>query len=216
MATARRLRSRRPRRSIRSPWIAETWPFYRIAPGWQPRSLSWRSRSRSPRAPALRRRMTSLSASIGPRRLRLPGQVVTFTAAADPPAGVDIKNYDWDLNGDGKIDKHGMTATWSYPAPGSVNVLLRVKGKGKHRGEAVRTVSVQAARRRRPPRSLPSHPSRSRRPCRSPISRCCSPPPPATPTERSPSRSGTSTATATTTTAAARRRCARSPMPANT
>ena len=73
-----------------------------------------------------------------------PGQVVTFTAAATPPAGVDIKNYDWDLNGDGTVDAHGASATWSYPAPGPVNVNLRVKGKGPHRGEAARTVSVQA------------------------------------------------------------------------
>ena len=47
-----------------------------------------------------------------------PGQVVTFTAAATPPGGVAIKSYGWDLNGDGSIDKHGATATWSYPAPG--------------------------------------------------------------------------------------------------
>jgi hypothetical protein len=72
-----------------------------------------------------------------------PGQVVTFTAAANPPAGVGIKNYDWDLNGDGTIDKHGQIATWSYPAPGPVSVRLTVKG-GKHRGGAVHTVSVQA------------------------------------------------------------------------
>jgi PKD repeat protein len=73
-----------------------------------------------------------------------PGQVVTFTAAANPPAGVVVQNYDWDLNGDGSIDKHGMTVTWSYPAPGSVNVRLRVKGRGNHGGEVVHTVSVQA------------------------------------------------------------------------
>ncbi len=74
----------------------------------------------------------------------IPGQVVTFTASANPPDRV-IKNYDWDLNGDGSIDKHGKTVTWSYPAPGSVSVLLRVKGDGPHRGEVVHTVSVQAA-----------------------------------------------------------------------
>ena len=74
-----------------------------------------------------------------------PGQVVTFTAAATPPSGVAIKSYGWDLNGDGSIDKHGATATWSYPAPGPVSVRLRVKGSGNHRGDAVHTVSVQAA-----------------------------------------------------------------------
>jgi hypothetical protein len=72
-----------------------------------------------------------------------PGQVVTFTAAANPPAGVVVKSYDWDLNGDGNIDKHGKTVTWSYPAPGSVGVRLLVKGNGNHRGEVIHTVSVQ-------------------------------------------------------------------------
>ena len=74
-----------------------------------------------------------------------PGQVVTFTAAATPPSGTSIKSYDWDLNGDGSTDKHGATATWSYPAAGAVSVRLSVKGNGNHRGQAVRTVSVQAA-----------------------------------------------------------------------
>ena len=74
-----------------------------------------------------------------------PGQVVTFTAATEAPAGVGIKNYAWDLDGDGKIDKHGKTATWSYPAAGAVDVQLRVKGSGKHRGEAAHTISVQPA-----------------------------------------------------------------------
>jgi PKD repeat protein len=73
-----------------------------------------------------------------------PGQVVTFTAAANATNGA-IKSYDWDLNGDGRIDKHGKTATWSYPAPGPVSVRLGVKAAGNHRGEAVHTVYVQAA-----------------------------------------------------------------------
>jgi hypothetical protein len=74
-----------------------------------------------------------------------PGQVVTFRASADPPGDSAVKSYDWDLDGDDSIDAHGKTATWSYPAPGSVSVRLRVKGNGSHRGEAVHTVSVRAA-----------------------------------------------------------------------
>ena len=74
-----------------------------------------------------------------------PGQVVTFRADANPPSGVAIERYDWDLNGDGSVDKHGATATWSYPAPGPVTVRLHVKGSGKHKGDAVNTVTVQAA-----------------------------------------------------------------------
>jgi PKD repeat protein len=71
-----------------------------------------------------------------------PGQVVTFTASASPPDGVEVKGYQWDLNGDGKLDTRGESVTWSYPAPGPVDVRVRVKAGGKHRGEAVRTVSV--------------------------------------------------------------------------
>jgi hypothetical protein len=74
-----------------------------------------------------------------------PGQVVTFTAAANPPSGVAIRSYDWDLNGDGSIDKHGATATWSYPAPGPVSVRLHVTGDGNRAGDAVHSVSVRAA-----------------------------------------------------------------------
>ena len=72
-----------------------------------------------------------------------PGQVVTFTASSQ--GGVAIKRYDWDLNGDGSIDKHGQVATWSYAAPGPVSVRLRVKGNGNSRGEASHVLSVQAA-----------------------------------------------------------------------
>jgi len=74
-----------------------------------------------------------------------PGQVVTFTAAASPPSGVAIRSYDWDLNGDGSIDQHGATAAWSYRAEGTVTVRLHVTGDGNRAGDAVRTVSVQAA-----------------------------------------------------------------------
>jgi PKD repeat protein len=73
-----------------------------------------------------------------------PGQVVTFTAAVNPPAGVEVKNYDWDLNGDGRIDQHGQTAIWSYAAPGTVTVRLAVRGSGNHRADVSHTVSIQS------------------------------------------------------------------------
>ena len=87
-----------------------------------------------------------------------PGQVVTFTAAANPPSGVAIRSYDWDLNGDGSIEKHGATATWSYPAPGPVSVRLHVTGQ------------------REPPRRCCPHgvgPGRGRRRWPCPDSTCC-------------------------------------------
>lgn len=74
-----------------------------------------------------------------------PGQVVTFTATADSPGGIAEENYDWDLNGDGSVDKHGRIATWSYAAPGPVSVRLTARGNGNRVGDAVHIVSVQAA-----------------------------------------------------------------------
>jgi len=74
-----------------------------------------------------------------------PGQVVTFTAAANPADGITVKSYDWDLNGDGTVDKQGQTATWSYPVPGPVSVRLDVQGNGAHRGQAVHVLLVQPA-----------------------------------------------------------------------
>ena len=52
---------------------------------------------------------------------------------------MNIKNYDWDLKGDGDFDAHGSTVTWSYPAPGPA-CSAAFKGNGNHRGEAVHTV----------------------------------------------------------------------------
>jgi PKD repeat protein len=72
-----------------------------------------------------------------------PGQVVTFHATADPAAGVALRGFDWDLDGNGSFDAHGDTATWSYPGPGPVTVGLRVKGRGGHRGEVAHTITVQ-------------------------------------------------------------------------
>jgi hypothetical protein len=71
-----------------------------------------------------------------------PGQTIHFTATTSAPGGVSIKSYDWDFNSDGVVDKHGVTATWSYPAPASYSVTLRVRGNGNHRGEVARTVTV--------------------------------------------------------------------------
>jgi PKD repeat protein len=72
-----------------------------------------------------------------------PGQPVTFHAVVSPPAGVQIKSFDWDLNGDGSVDAHGGVATWSYPAPGPVTVRLSVRGSTNHRGQVAHTVFVQ-------------------------------------------------------------------------
>jgi PKD repeat protein len=74
-----------------------------------------------------------------------PGEVVTFTAATNASGKLGDGNYDWDLDGDGTVDKHGKVATWSYGAPGPVSVRLVVRGNGNRSGEAVHVVSVQAA-----------------------------------------------------------------------
>ena len=74
-----------------------------------------------------------------------PGQVITFTASATPPAGVSVKGYDWDFNGDGTYDKSGEVATWSFPTAGPYTVALRVRGNGNHRGLESHVVTVAPA-----------------------------------------------------------------------
>jgi hypothetical protein len=79
------------------------------------------------------------------------GRVVTFAAIATPPAGVEIKGYEWDFGSDGKVDAHGRVARWSYPAAVNYTVTLVVIGNGKHRGQAVRSLTVAGAGAKQPP-----------------------------------------------------------------
>jgi hypothetical protein len=81
----------------------------------------------------------------------LVGQVVRFSANASPPAGVEIKGYDWDFGSDGKVDAHGPVVTWSYPAALNYAVTLVVIGSGKHRGQASHSIAVGGAGAKQPP-----------------------------------------------------------------
>ena len=60
-----------------------------------------------------------------------PGRVVTFTAAVNPPAGVNVKNYDWDLKGDGKFDKHGPDRDLELSGAGPRQCPAPCQGPGK-------------------------------------------------------------------------------------
>ena len=79
------------------------------------------------------------------------GQVITFTASASPPVGVTVKTYDWYFGSDANVDAHGPVATWSFPAATAYPVTLVVNGSGKHRGLAVRSVTVAGAGAKQPP-----------------------------------------------------------------
>ena len=124
--------------------VDQTWPSYRIAASrCQPRSPFWRLRSRR-RAECQSERLRTTSLSTSSWAPASPTGARSSPSRRAPPVGADIKKYEWDLNGDGSIDKNGISATWSYPAAGSVNVLLRVKAKGGGRGEVGPSVPVQA------------------------------------------------------------------------
>jgi hypothetical protein len=73
------------------------------------------------------------------------GQPVTFRARVNPPDGVKIRELNWDLSGDGKAESFGENPTWTYSAPTTVSVRLRVRGNGNHRGGKTHKVSVAAA-----------------------------------------------------------------------
>jgi PKD domain-containing protein len=91
------------------------------------------------------------------------GQPITFTARVTPPDGVKLKQLNWDLSGDGKVESYGQAPSWTYPAPTTVTVRLQARGNGNHRGDATHTISVAAApgdTRQAPIASFTSSPSR--------------------------------------------------------
>ncbi len=54
-----------------------------------------------------------------------PGQSVAFTAAVT--GGTPPITYEWDFNGDGKVDSTSAQATYTYAAAGVYNVSLKIR-----------------------------------------------------------------------------------------
>ena len=56
------------------------------------------------------------------------GQTVTFTSTSTPSPGAKITEYAWDFDGEGGFDDfNGAVASWSFSAPGTYVVRLRVR-----------------------------------------------------------------------------------------
>jgi hypothetical protein len=56
------------------------------------------------------------------------GETVTFTSTSQPSPGANITEFAWDLDGQGGFDDfNGAVASWSFSAPGTHVVRLRVR-----------------------------------------------------------------------------------------
>ncbi len=73
-----------------------------------------------------------------------PGASVLFNAASSYDPDGSIANYQWDFNGDGVFDRTGVSTTWTFPAAGTYNVLLRVTDNLGATGQTTRPVAVVA------------------------------------------------------------------------
>jgi PKD repeat protein len=73
------------------------------------------------------------------------GQLVTFNATASYDPDGTIVSYQWDLNGDGLVDRSGPITTWTYSMPGSYWVTLTVGDDQGAIGQAQREVQVGPA-----------------------------------------------------------------------
>ena len=70
------------------------------------------------------------------------GSPVSFDASASSDEAAPPAAYSWDLDGDGRPDADGPTATHVYPAPGNYTVSLTVTDIGGAQATATRTVAV--------------------------------------------------------------------------
>jgi hypothetical protein len=69
------------------------------------------------------------------------GQTVTFTSTSQPSPGANITEFAWDLDGQGGFDDfNGAVASWSFSAPGTHVVRLRVRQDNGR--QAVSTVEI--------------------------------------------------------------------------
>jgi hypothetical protein len=96
------------------------------------------------------------------------GETVTFTSTSQPSPGAKITEFAWDLDGEGGFDDfNGAVASWSFSAPGSHTVRLRVRQDNGRQAVSAAEVVVLA------PPAPPAPPPGS-------------PPPPTTPLMMSP------------------------------
>ncbi len=73
------------------------------------------------------------------------GQPVQFDASASYDPDGTIVSYQWDFQNDGVFDRTGVTATWTYSAPGTYQVRLVVTDNRGATGSVVRPVTVTVA-----------------------------------------------------------------------
>jgi hypothetical protein len=72
-----------------------------------------------------------------------PGTAVTVDADAVDPDG-EVVRYDWDLDGDGAVERTGETVEWTFAGAGERTVRLRAVDDDGAADVATRTVDVNA------------------------------------------------------------------------
>lgn len=81
------------------------------------------------------------------------GQPVTFDGSCSSDPDGQIVRYDWDLDGDGRVDTQGVRVTFFYSTPRAYSVTLRVTDNQNLSATQTQTVTV------RPVANPPTEPS---------------------------------------------------------
>jgi PKD repeat protein len=84
------------------------------------------------------------------------GQRATFDGTDSGDADGDVVAWEWDLDGDGRYETSGATPSFTYAAPGTYTVRLRVTDDDGAQATATATVKVT----NQPPRAVIAAPSR--------------------------------------------------------
>lgn len=70
---------------------------------------------------------------------------VAFDASGSTDSGENITDYQWDFDGDGKIDNYGIKVSHTYTTEGTFNVTLSVIDSDKNVGKAKTIVKATSA-----------------------------------------------------------------------
>src|SRR5215212_2656811 len=74
------------------------------------------------------------------------GETVTFTSTSAPSPGAKITEYAWDFDGAGGFDDfNGAVASWSFSAPGTHTVRLRVRQDNGRQAVSAAEIVVPAS-----------------------------------------------------------------------
>ncbi|MFC6943259.1 PKD domain-containing protein [Salinirubellus sp. GCM10025818] len=73
------------------------------------------------------------------------GETVTLDGSGSSAVDGTIQSYEWDLDGDGQVDKTGATVSTMYGSTGTQSVTLTVTGEGGATDSVMKQISVSGA-----------------------------------------------------------------------